>query len=128
MIVHKFIYWVSITIVSILFLTSATMNIINYEIVADFYGKMHFPEWLIIPSALVKIFAIGAILFGKPKVLKEWAFAGLFFNAILAFSALQMNGNIAGMWAFIAAIAIMSARIFEEKAYPDVTDADVINI
>ncbi len=126
--VHKFIYWISIAIVSILFLTSATMNIINYDIVADFYDKMHFPQWLIIPSAIVKIFAIGAILFGKPKIIKEWAFAGLFFNAILAFSALQMDGNILGMWAFIAAIAIMSARIFEEKAYPDMTDAEVINL
>lgn len=117
--IFKIIYWSATALMIALFLGSAGINIIQYGDVANFYDILNFPAWLIYPSAIFKILAIVAILFRKWERLKEWAYAGLFFNAIMAFSAHQMTGDGAGTYAAIAAVAVMVSRIFEEKVYPD---------
>jgi hypothetical protein len=117
--VYKTIYWAATAIISALFLFSSGLNVFQYEKVCEFYQVLGFPTWLVYPSAILKVLAIIAILTRKSSFLKEWAYAGLFFDSILAFSAHQIVGDGAGLLAGIAAISVMVSRIFEEKVYPE---------
>lgn len=117
----KVIYWTATAILTTLFLYASYLNIFQHADVAEFYQLLGFPAWLVYPSGILKILAIIAILSRKSNFLKEWAYAGLFFDSILAFSAHQMAGDGNGTMAFIAAISVMVSRIFEEKVYPEVS-------
>ena len=117
--IFKIIYWTATALMIALFLGSAGINIIQHDDVAEFYDVLNFPSWLIYPIAILKILGVVAILYRKSERLKEWAYAGFFFNAIMAFSAHQMTGDGGGTYAFIAAVAVMVSRIFEEKVFPD---------
>jgi hypothetical protein len=100
-----------------LFIYSIYLNLFQYHNVVAFYERLGFPEWLIYPSAVLKVLGLIAIYTRKSDMLKEWAYAGFFFDAILAFSAHQMAQDGQGIFAFIAAISVMVARIFEEKVF-----------
>ena len=126
--IYKAIYWFATTLLIVLFLTSAGLNLFSAESVAEFYDRSNFPLWLIIPSAIIKIAGVAIIIRGKPRLLKEWAYACLFFDAVLAFSAHQIAGDGQWLWSLLAGISIMVSRIFEEKAYPEQKDLEVINL
>jgi len=117
--INKLIYWGTTLTMVLLFSYSIYLNIFKYDQVEQFYGLLGFPSWLIYPSAILKVLGLLAILTRKSSLLKEWAYAGFFFDTILAFSAHQMADDGNGSAAFIAAICVMVSRIFEEKVYPD---------
>jgi hypothetical protein len=116
---YKLIYWIATIIMVGLFLFSSYLNAFHFEQVSEFYQLLGFPIWLVYPSAILKILAVIAILSRKSIILKEWAYAGLFFDSILAFSAHQMAGDGQGALAFIAAVSTITSRIFEEKVFPE---------
>ena len=117
--IYKMIYWATTFLMAVLVITSIYLNILKFDDVAKFYERLSIPDWVIYPSAIIKIIALIAIFTRKSGMLKEWAYAGLFFNAVLAFSAHQIEQDGMGAYAFIAAMAIMTSRIFEEKVYPE---------
>ena len=58
----------------------------------DGYNAIGFPAWLIVPMAIMKLagaFALWAPM--VPKWLREWAYAGIFFNMFLAIGAHVFN-------------------------------------
>ena len=115
----KLTYWVATVIMAVLFISSIYLNIFGYEGVALFYERLGFPVWLIYISSMLKIVGLIAIFSRKSDMIKEWAYAGFFFVAIMAFSAHQIAQDGNGEFAFIAALAVMVSRIFEEKVYPE---------
>lgn len=92
----------------LVFLFSATNYFLNYEVMAGYYTALGFPTWLVYPSAIAKILGVIAILSRKSALLKEWAYAGFFFDAALAFTAHQIAQD--GGWLF-AAIALVSTVV-----------------
>lgn len=113
------IYWITTILMAILIVSSIYLNFFKFGGVSDFYDRIGFPAWLIYPSAILKILCLIAIFTRKSDMLKEWAYALLFFNAVLAFSGHQLEQDGMGMYAFAAAMFIMTSRIFEEKVYPE---------
>jgi len=83
----KITYWVSTGIISLLLVMSAGMYIFNNAEVGLTFSNLGYPAYIIYPLALAKILALIAIWTNKSKALKEWAYAGLFFDFILAFFA-----------------------------------------
>jgi hypothetical protein len=75
-----------------------------------------FPTWLIYPMAIAKILGIVAVLVKISPILKEWAYAGLFFNSTLALAAHLAVSD--GNWplAAMALTAVIVSRIFLPKA------------
>ncbi|MEM8867809.1 MAG: DoxX family protein [Verrucomicrobiota bacterium] len=58
----------------------------------DGYNAIGFPAWLIIPMAIMKLAGALAIWIPLvPKWLREWAYAGIFFNMFLAIGAHVFN-------------------------------------
>ena len=116
---YKFIYWLATGVMAILIISSIYLNIFKYDGVVLFYERLGFPVWLIYISCLIKVVGLIAIFGRKSSMIKEWSYAGFFFLAILAFSAHQIAQDGNGEYAFIAALAVMISRIFEEKVYPE---------
>ena len=99
----------------LIFLFSATMYFTKYEMVTGFFENLGFPTWLIYPMAIAKILAVIAILSKKSNLLKEWAYAGFFFDGLLAFFAHYYANDGGGTMAAAAVSATIVSRVFESK-------------
>jgi DoxX-like protein len=67
--------------------------------------------------AIAKILGVIIILSKKSKLLKEWAYAGMFFDMVLAFIAHYMADDGAGGMAAMGLIALIVSRYFDWKIY-----------
>jgi len=85
----KIIYWVATAFICLLFLYSAGMYFLNTEMVKGFFESFNYPTYIVIPLAVAKVLAVLMILWRKSHWLTEWAYAGLFFDLLLAFLAHQ---------------------------------------
>lgn len=81
---HEIIYWITSGLLSLIVLGSASFYFLQTEEVAKEFVKLGFPTFIIIPLATAKILAIITILRNRFRTLVEWAYAGLFFNFVLA--------------------------------------------
>jgi hypothetical protein len=82
--VYKTAYWISTILVCLLFLYSAQMYVINTELAKGFFESFGYPTYLVIPLAIIKVLGVVMILWRKSSWLTEWAYAGFFFDMILA--------------------------------------------
>lgn len=114
---NKIFYWIATAIMCLIFLFSAGMYFLNHDQVVVFFENFGFPTWLIYPLATAKILGIAAILSRKSKLLKEWAYAGFFFDGLLAFSAHQMAGDGQGGMAAVIIAATLISRFYDDKAF-----------
>lgn len=91
--VSKIAYWILTALLCALFLFSAGMYLTKYQMVEGFYKELGFPTWMIYPLAIAKILGVVAILSRQSKTLKEWAYAGFFFDLIMATAAHHFAGH-----------------------------------
>jgi hypothetical protein len=87
--------------------------------IVGFYADLGFPIWIIYPSAVLKILGVVAILTRKSSFLKEWAYAGFFFDAVLALSAHLIAEDGGGVFAMVALIALVISRFFETRIFTE---------
>lgn len=63
----------------------------SYEMSGEF-NAIGFPSWLILPMGILKILGVIGIAVPRiPLVVREWAYAGLFFNFLFAVGAHLYN-------------------------------------
>lgn len=87
MLSRKNIHQIStISLFSLLILTGL-LYFVYYEELVVYFIRYGYPIYLIYPLAIAKIIGSLVILVNKNKLLKELAYAGFFFNFILAFFA-----------------------------------------
>lgn len=84
---RKIIYWVSTIIVCAIMCMSAFMYFTQYEMVKGFYETFGYPTYIIYPLAVAKVLGVVAILTKISRSLTEWAYAGFFYDILLAFMA-----------------------------------------
>ena len=108
----KIIYWIATGILTLIFGFSAFNYFFNYDMVSGFFVDLGFPTWLIYPMAIAKVAGVAVVWLKVPTTIKEWAYAGFFFNAILALTAHLMVAD--GMWqgALLALLAVITSRIY----------------
>ena len=114
---NKIIYWIATGLLSALLLMSAGLYVFNNEEVSQTFMALGYPTYIIYPLAVAKISAVLVILSQKLTLLKEWAYAGLFFNFILATSAhinIHDGDQIGGI---IALILLITSYIFNKKIF-----------
>ena len=112
---NKIIYWISTAIMCLIFLYSASMYLTKYEMVTGFFQALQFPTWLVYPLAITKILGVVAILTKQSKFLKELAYAGFFYDALLALTAHMMNGDGGYLFSVIALSATIISWIFDRR-------------
>ena len=89
------------------------MYFFNYEMAASVFDHLGFPRWLVYPSAIAKLLGVIAILSRKSALLKEWAYAGFFFDVAIAFTAHTIAEDGGGMLSLIALVMVVISRAFE---------------
>ena len=113
-------YYLSTVLLSALFLFSAIMYFTQYDAVQGVFQNLGFPTWIIYPLGFVKILGVLAIWLPVPRMLKEWAYAGFFFDAALAFGAHHYANDGEEIGAIIAIILTLTSRYFMDKRdYPN---------
>ncbi|HAS39269.1 MAG TPA: hypothetical protein DCS93_02265 [Microscillaceae bacterium] len=114
---QKIIYWVVTGLLSALLLMSAGMYFVNYAQASTNFTKLGYPVYIIYPLAIAKILAVVAILTKMSTKLKEWAYAGLFFEFVLAGAAhiVAKDGEVG--FAIIATILLLTSYYFDSKLF-----------
>jgi hypothetical protein len=84
---QRIIFMISTVILSIIVLMFVVNSIFNREMFTNRFLALGYPRYIIYPLVVAKILGLIAIWSNKSAVLKEWAYAGFFFNFILAFMA-----------------------------------------
>jgi len=110
------IYWLSTGVMCVIFIYSAGMYFTKYEMVKGFFEQLNYPTYIVYPLAVAKILGVIAVLSRKSKVLMEWAYAGFFFDAVLATAAHYYAGHGFGL-SVIAIIAVVLSRVFYSRLF-----------
>ncbi|MFK5880039.1 MAG: DoxX family protein [Flavobacteriaceae bacterium] len=112
---NKIIYYVATGLLSALMLFSSGMYIFNHEMVSGLFTSFGYPTYIIYPLAVAKLLGLFAIWNPNFKVLKEWAYAGFFFDLILAFFAHYMVSDGGQNAAVIGMLLLIVSYIFSKK-------------
>ena len=110
----KIAYWITTVLMCLIFLFSAGMYFTKYEMVKGFFEALGHPTYIIYPLAVAKVLGVVAVLSNKVKVLTEWAYAGFFFDAVLATAAHSFAGHGIGLSA-IAIVLVLASRFLLSK-------------
>lgn len=118
---NKIVYLVSTGLLSLLMLLSAGMYVFNYAEISDVFLTLGFPTFVIYPLAAAKVLGLIAIWTRKSEALKEWAYAGFFFDFTLAFFAhiVVQDGDQFG--ALVAMILLGISYFFGRKTFSEIT-------
>ncbi len=96
----------------------ASQYFFNHEMVKGMFEQIEFPVYLIYPMGTAKFLGLIAIWSNKSATLKEWAYAGFFFNFVLGISA-HVNVQDGEFWgAAIALIFVVASYIMDRRVYP----------
>lgn len=91
--IKTILYWTSTILLCGLMLYSAQMYFRNTEMVKGFFESFNYPTYIVIPLAVLKVLGIIMILWRRSAWLTEWAYAGFFFDLILATAAHHVAGH-----------------------------------
>ncbi|NJL13950.1 MAG: DoxX family protein [Microscillaceae bacterium] len=110
----KIIFWVITGLLSALMLMSAGMYFFRYPEVVKAFTALGYPAYLIYPLATAKILGVVALLTRASVWLKEWAYAGFFFDFALAATAhtVALDG---GLVTSLVAIGLLLASYVLDK-------------
>ena len=112
---NKIIFYVATGLLSALMLFSASMYFLkNADVVVEF-TKLGFPAWIIYPLGVAKLLGVTTLWFIKNPSLKEWAYAGFFFNIVLAAAAHLSVNDGEHMGAIVALVFLTTSYTFYKK-------------
>ena len=97
------------------------MYIFNYPRAESFFINLGFPTWIIYPLATLKIIAPIVILVRKSLFLKELAYAGFVFDALLALVAHLMVRDGEYLFAILALFFTVISWIYDRKVFGKLT-------
>lgn len=112
---NKTIYWVVMGLLSAMVLMGAGMYFFNTPMVNDMFSQLGFPTYLVYPLGAAKVLAVIAILSNKHRLLRELAYAGLFYTFILAILAHVMSGVGSFVGAFIALVLLVASYMYKDS-------------
>lgn len=111
----KITYYVATGLFTALMLFSVSMYLTQTENVQSAFESFGYPKYLVYPLATAKILGLVALWFIKNKSIKEWTYAGFFFNVTLAFFAHVMISDGEQMGALLGFIFIITSYITSKK-------------
>ena len=112
---NKILFYVSTGLLTLLMFFSVSMYLFNNEEISKAFTSFGFPTYIIYPLAGAKILGLIALWFFQKKTIVEWAYAGFFFNFVLAFFAHYMIGDGEQMGALLALIFLIISYTYSKK-------------
>lgn len=123
----KIIYWISTGLLCLLLVGSAANYTFNHAVVADLVVKLGYPPYILYPLAIAKLLAVTTLLLNRSALLREWAYAGLFFNFIIALSAHLTSGVPGAPVVVLAIVLLLTSRYYVEKVRPLVSQSRLVS-
>lgn len=117
MMIARIAYWLATGLLSLIMLGAAAMYIFNHAEVVATMVRLGFPSFIVYPLAAAKILGITAILTKKSRTLKEWAYAGFFFDLVLAIAAHVNAGDGEYPLAAIAMFLLAVSYFLDRRIY-----------
>lgn len=116
----KAIYWTGAILISLWFGASGFFELTNNPIVWGITQQLGYPAHFIYILGVFKLSGIAVLLIpNKLLRLKEWVFAGIFFDILFAFfSKIAVLGFAATIDAIIAFTIITVTYVMFRKLYP----------
>ena len=108
---QKWIYRITTGLLSLQMIMAASFYVIQNDMVSAVFGTLGFPTFIIYPLALAKVLGIIAILTKKSDRLKEWAYAGFFFNFLLSATAHIAIGDAEHNGALVALACLIASYL-----------------
>ncbi len=101
------LYWLFTGLLALLMVGSAGLGLADYSWAIESYARLGFPPYLVLPVEIAKLLGIAAIVSGVSPLLKNLAYAGCFYQLLLALSAHLAAGDPPGTM-----IAAVSGLVF----------------
>ena len=98
-------------------LFSAGMYLFNHEEVSQVFSSLGYPTYVVYPLAIAKILGVIAILSKKSSTLKEWAYAGFFFDFVLAAAAHLSVGDGEFAPAVVASVVLLVSYFYDKRVF-----------
>ena len=114
----KILYWLSTVLLTAIMCFSVYNYFFNNEMIRGCFEAMGYPTYLIYPMAIAKLLGLVAVWGNFSKWLKEWAYAGFFFNSILAFFAHYMIQDGQHMGAVLAFVFVLTSYFTGKQVRP----------
>lgn len=111
---NKFIYWISTGLLTAMMLLSVYMYFTNHIGVGMAFTKFGYPSYLVYPLALAKLLGLIAIWVRISPSLTEWAYAGFFYDFVLAQAAHLHAGD--GQYGALLALVWLMSSYFSSKS------------
>jgi len=112
---NKIIFYASTGLLTALMLFSAGMYIFNHEGIVQAFQHLGYPAYLIYPLAVAKILGLLAIWSNYSEFLKNLAYAGFFYDTVLAYTAHIMAGDGAITLALLGVILVVGSYFSEQE-------------
>ena len=117
---YKITYWSTTGLLSLMLIMSSGIYLFDNETVQETFKVLGYPTYLIYPLVAAKLSAAAILLSQKGSKIKEWVYAALFFEFVLAFFAHVMIGDGDQIGAVIAIALLLISyvsgkRIFKVK-------------
>ena len=87
------LYWLTTVVLCGIMLYSAYMYFTNTAMIKGFFDSFGYPTYIVIPLAVLKVAGVIMILWRQSQWLTEWAYAGFFFDLVLATLAHHYAGH-----------------------------------
>jgi len=113
----KIAYWIVTGLLCLMMLASAAMEILMFRDSAAFVAQLGFPHFIAYVLPVTKILGVAAILAKYSKTLKEWAYAGFFFDFVLAALAHYFSGVPSPIPAIVAFVLLTASYYLDKKIY-----------
>jgi hypothetical protein len=116
---NKIIYWISTVLFAAFMIFSAVPNILQTESSNAIFTYLGYPLYISPLLGVAKLLGSIAILIPGLRKIKEWAYAGLFFDLIGAtYSVIAKDGLQSSMAIMIIPFALgIISYIYNEKVY-----------
>jgi hypothetical protein len=116
--IQKIGYYIATGVLTAIMIYSVQMYLRNPEMIADYFASVNYPRYLVYPLATAKILGLIAIWGNFSKWLKEWAYAGFFFDVALAFTAHMVVKDGGELFSIIACAALLVSYFLGKTVRP----------
>ena len=119
----KLVFRIATGLLALMYLGGGSRYFLEFQELSDIFVTLGFPRWLHPLLGVTKFMAFVSLLTilfnvkANPKWLKEWTYAGIFFNGTLALIAHQMISEpfALSVPAIMVILLVITSRVLWEK-------------
>lgn len=111
-----YIYWTATVLVVAIMCYSAQMYFFNTATIKEIFVAYNYPDYLVIPLAIAKVLGVIIILWRPVRWITEWAYAGFFFDLLLAVTGHYMASDGSWLFPLIGIVLLLTSYVLGNKA------------